>query len=149
MKEELARVAEQGYAVNDEELLPGYLVIAAPVLDATARTVTAISITLPVDHTHPEHEISHAALLIDAASRTSLLLGYNRLSSAGPCAELSFLAANGKSLDGCLRRFHRRPQPSPQAQTLAEPHRTTLMFAHKLSMLSFILWRAMMSRRVQ
>jgi DNA-binding IclR family transcriptional regulator len=25
MKEKLAQVAEQGYAVNDEELLPGYI----------------------------------------------------------------------------------------------------------------------------
>lgn len=32
MKEELAQVAEQGYAVNDEELLPGYLVIFGQML---------------------------------------------------------------------------------------------------------------------
>ncbi len=97
MKKELARVAEQGYAVNDEELLPGYLVIAAPVLDATARTVAAISITLPVDHTHSKHEISHAALLIDAASRTSLLLGYNRLSGARSMRGVKVSRRYGKS----------------------------------------------------
>jgi DNA-binding IclR family transcriptional regulator len=84
MKEELARVADQGYAVNDEELLPGYLVIAAPVFDANANTVAAISITLPVDHTHPENESAHAALLCDSALKTSLLLGYNRLSNTRP-----------------------------------------------------------------
>ena len=82
MKDELGKVAKQGYAVNDEELLPGYLVIAAPVLDATARTVAAISITMPVDRSHPKIELSHAASVMDAASRTSLLLGYNRLSVA-------------------------------------------------------------------
>jgi DNA-binding IclR family transcriptional regulator len=84
MKEELARVADRGYAVNDEELLPGYLVIAAPVFDANGSTVAAISITLPVDHTHPEIESAHAALLCDSALKTSLLLGYNRLSSIRP-----------------------------------------------------------------
>jgi DNA-binding IclR family transcriptional regulator len=82
MKEELARVAEQGYAVNNEELLPGYRVIAAPVLDAAGRTVAAISVTLSVDHTDPKNETSNVALLVDAAARTSLLLGYNRLSCA-------------------------------------------------------------------
>lgn len=81
MKEELMRVTERGYAVNDEELLPGYLVIAAPVLDATGKTVAAISITLPVDHAHEKSEISHTALLCDSALKTSLLLGYHRLSA--------------------------------------------------------------------
>jgi DNA-binding IclR family transcriptional regulator len=80
MKEELIRVADRGYAVNDEELLPGYLVIAAPVLDTSGSTVAAISITLPVDHTHPEKEASQAALLCDAALKTSLLLGFSPLS---------------------------------------------------------------------
>jgi DNA-binding IclR family transcriptional regulator len=77
MKEELARVADQGYALNDEELLPGYLVIAAPVLNASAGTVAAISITLPVDRTHPDKETSYAALLCESALKTSLLLGYS------------------------------------------------------------------------
>lgn len=80
MKEELVRVANQGYAVNDEELLPGYLVIAAPVLDASRTVVAAISITLPVDHTHPTKESSHAVLVCDAALKTSLLLGFSPLS---------------------------------------------------------------------
>jgi len=79
MKVELRRVAEQGYAVNDEELLPGYLVIAAPVLDANGRTVAAISVTLPVDHSHPTTEAAHAALLCATGMKTSLMLGYNPL----------------------------------------------------------------------
>jgi len=77
MKEELRRVKEQGYAVNDEELLPGYLVIAAPVLDASGKTMAAISVTLPVDHSHPKTEAAHAALLCATGMKTSLMLGYN------------------------------------------------------------------------
>jgi DNA-binding IclR family transcriptional regulator len=77
MRKELAELAERGYAVNDEELLPGYLVLAAPVWDASRRTVGAISITMPVDRSHPGKEHAHAALLCDAALKTSLLLGYN------------------------------------------------------------------------
>jgi DNA-binding IclR family transcriptional regulator len=77
MKEELRRVAKQGYALNDEELLPGYLVIAAPVLDRGGGTVAAMSVTLPVDHSHPAAEAAHAALLCGAATRISLMLGYD------------------------------------------------------------------------
>lgn len=82
MKDELRRVAEQGYAVNDEELLPGYLVIAAPVLDSTGTTVAAISVTLPVDHSHPKTEAAHAGLLCATGMKTSLMLGYNPLTKA-------------------------------------------------------------------
>ncbi len=82
MKEELIRIAEQGYAINNEELLPGYFVIAAPVFDESGSTVAALSITLPVDPMHPKGESSHAALLCDAALKISLLLGYSRLSGA-------------------------------------------------------------------
>jgi len=77
MKEELRRVSEQGYALNDEELLPGYVVMAAPLLDRAGKTVAAISVTLPVDHKHAATEAVHAALLCDAATRISLMLGYN------------------------------------------------------------------------
>jgi DNA-binding IclR family transcriptional regulator len=77
MKEELVQIAAKGYAVNDEELLPGYMVLAAPVLDSSGSTVGAISITLPAAHAHSGKEASHAALLCEAARKTSLQLGYS------------------------------------------------------------------------
>ena len=78
MKDEIAQVAANGYAVNDEELLPGYLVLAAPVFDSSHRTVAAISITLPVDHTNRRgKEMPHVKPLREAARKTSLQLGFN------------------------------------------------------------------------
>jgi len=77
MKEELNKVAVKGYAVNDEELLPGYFVLAAPVLDSSRRTVGAISITLSVKHRDIEKRLSYAGLLCEAARTTSLQLGYS------------------------------------------------------------------------
>ena len=76
MKDELARVKATGYAVNDEELLPGYLVLAAPVLDSSRRTVGAVSVTLPVDREHSERKSLYAVLLCEAARTTSIQLGY-------------------------------------------------------------------------
>ncbi len=77
MKEELALAAANGYAVNDQELLPGYIVLAAPVLDYGRNTVAAISITLPVEHTKSRNMASHVRLLCDAARQASLQLGSN------------------------------------------------------------------------
>jgi DNA-binding IclR family transcriptional regulator len=82
MKEELAQVAAKGYAVNDEELIPGYTIFAAPVFDSSRRTVAAISITLPVEHSNlRKKETAYVALLREAACKTSLQLGYNPRSS--------------------------------------------------------------------
>jgi DNA-binding IclR family transcriptional regulator len=84
MRKELAQVAARGYAVNDEELLPGYLVLAAPVFDFTCRMVAAISITLPVNLPQNESKTSHVAPLCEAAHKTSLQLGYNPQSGTIP-----------------------------------------------------------------
>jgi DNA-binding IclR family transcriptional regulator len=80
IKEELIQIAAKGYAVNDEELLPGYLVLAAPVFDSSGSTVAAISITMLADHTYQENEAPHSALLCEAARKTSIQLGYHLLS---------------------------------------------------------------------
>jgi DNA-binding IclR family transcriptional regulator len=84
MKEELAQVDAKGYAVNDEELLPGYLVLAAPVFNSTGRMAAAISLTLPVDHSQRENRTSHVASLLEAARKTSLQLGFNFSSGITP-----------------------------------------------------------------
>lgn len=47
LKEQLKQVAEQGYAIDDEELDPGVRCIAAPIRDYTRRIVGAISISGP------------------------------------------------------------------------------------------------------
>jgi DNA-binding IclR family transcriptional regulator len=77
MKKELLNIAAKGYAVNDEELLPGYYYMAAPVYDASGTTVATISITISADRAHREEEASYAALLCEAALKTSIPLGYS------------------------------------------------------------------------
>ncbi len=42
----LARVAKQGYAVNDEELAPGLRSVAAPVRDRTGQVVAAVNVSV-------------------------------------------------------------------------------------------------------
>jgi DNA-binding IclR family transcriptional regulator len=77
MKEELVQIKTNGYAVNDEELLPGYFVLAAPVFDANGTTVATISITMTADQVHSERVAACATPVCEAAWKTSLQLGFS------------------------------------------------------------------------
>ena len=76
MKKELHQIAAQGYAVNDEELLPGFYYIAAPIYDASGATVATISITISVDLAHSKELSTYTALLCETTRKTSIPLGY-------------------------------------------------------------------------
>lgn len=78
MEKDLAKIAAKGYAVNDEELLPGLVSLAAPVFGPSHETLAAISITLRADRVHAEKETAYTDPLCEAARKTSLLLGHNR-----------------------------------------------------------------------
>lgn len=81
MKHELAQVRKLRYARNVEELLPGYCVLAAGVGSGPDELpAAAISITLPIQEFSHEREASIAAMLKDAARKTSLQLGPNAAS---------------------------------------------------------------------
>jgi DNA-binding IclR family transcriptional regulator len=83
MREELEQVRRARYARNVEELLPGYWVLAAGVAAGPDDLpAAAISITLPLEEFSPEREASTAALVKDAARKTSLQLGPNAVSRA-------------------------------------------------------------------
>jgi len=81
MKKELLEIAAKGYAINDEELLPGYFYMAAPVLDDTGATAATISITISARLAHSKKETTYAALLCKAAHNTSIQLGYSPLTN--------------------------------------------------------------------
>ena len=79
LRAELERIAEDGYAVNDQELRPGLQAIAVPVRDESREVVAAVGIAAS-----PE-AISVAELtdalgphLISTAARISSRLGYRR-----------------------------------------------------------------------
>ena len=83
MEKELEKVRRARYARNVEELLPGYWVLAAGVATGPDDfPAAAISITLPLDEFSPEREAAIAALVKEAARKTSLQLGPNSISRA-------------------------------------------------------------------
>ncbi len=46
LQQDLFRIVERGYAVDDEEVAPGCYCVAMPVYDATERAIAAVSIAL-------------------------------------------------------------------------------------------------------
>jgi DNA-binding IclR family transcriptional regulator len=81
IKEELLQIVEKGYAVNDEELLPGFFIMAAPIYDSAGSTVGTISVTLLADKAHQgDGQPPYVAQLLEAARKASLQFGYHPLS---------------------------------------------------------------------
>jgi DNA-binding IclR family transcriptional regulator len=76
MRQEIAQVKKMRYARNVEELLPGYWVLAAPLVGQDERPAAAISITLPLEEFTPERETAVAALVKEAARKASLQFGH-------------------------------------------------------------------------
>lgn len=77
MKTELARIREQGYAFDDEEMDLGVRCIAAPIRDYTRRLVGAISISGPsmrISNERLESEL--IPLTLEASKELSTRLGF-------------------------------------------------------------------------
>ncbi|MFL6464397.1 MAG: IclR family transcriptional regulator [Bryobacteraceae bacterium] len=89
MKQELTRVRQNGYALNNQELLPGYIVLASPVRRRDGAIEAAISLTLPVEVCGPRNETEYAGLVKEAARKTSLQLGFRLRAIANPLARRS------------------------------------------------------------
>ena len=79
LRQELGRVRAQGLAVEDQELAPGLLAIAAPVRDGSDEVLGAIDITVEVVTTSLAWLLeTFGGSLIQTAAEISKLLGYRR-----------------------------------------------------------------------
>lgn len=73
-REELARVREQGYAVNDEELEEGVCAVGVPVLDGRGHAIASIGIATLLYRNSPKDLLEFVPLLQDAASEIAVQL---------------------------------------------------------------------------
>jgi len=77
LKETLARIREQGYALDNEEFSKGLMCVAAPIFNYSQREIGAISISGPT-HRIVEKRLEHLIPLVKSAAREiSRHLGYN------------------------------------------------------------------------
>ncbi len=77
LKIEVARVREEGFAYDQEEMMTDLCCVAAPVRDYTSRVVAAISVSVPAYRfQRSRNELRRATL--EAAGQISRRLGYYR-----------------------------------------------------------------------
>lgn len=77
MKEELKKIRERGYSVDDEENEIGVRCVAAPIFNWKGDVIAAISISGPTMRVTKEKVEEFSILIIEYARRISLELGYN------------------------------------------------------------------------
>ena len=76
LREELAKIRAQGFAVGNEEWQLGILAIAAPVRDSSGDVIAAVSISGPVKRLPDERWAALAARLKAAAALISSNMGF-------------------------------------------------------------------------
>jgi IclR family acetate operon transcriptional repressor len=76
LRQELAHIREQSYALAIEELEAGFSAIAAPIRNHDGQAVASLSLNGPSARLTPERLQEIAPLVVEAAGRVSVQLGY-------------------------------------------------------------------------
>lgn len=78
LRQELAKVREQSYAIAREELEEGLNALAAPIYDHNGRVIAAASVAGPAYRVTPEHLPQLVARLLKVTQQVSVELGYRQ-----------------------------------------------------------------------
>ena len=84
LREELGRIRQRGYSIDDQEVVMGVWCVAVPIVDRNGRPVGALSITGPSPKKAGREVMPLVEMLHDACGTVSRRLGYN---GAWPLAE--------------------------------------------------------------
>ena len=76
-KKELAKVRQQGFALDDEEAGLGSRCVAAPILDKSEKVTAAISVSGPITRINRDRIQAFATAVMDGARSISARLGYD------------------------------------------------------------------------
>lgn len=76
LREELGRIRQRGYAIDDEENAPGLRCLAAPIWDRSGYAVAAFSMSAPATVLTRDSFEKYSQILREAALRVSAQLGY-------------------------------------------------------------------------
>jgi DNA-binding IclR family transcriptional regulator len=111
LEEDLCEVRRRGYAVTDEELEPGLVAVAAPVLRDGAVVVAALSVSAPASRLTRARIATAAAQCAEQAAALSAVLGHRP--DAAPAAPAKAAPPAGSSFPA---RPHTKPHTKPHAQ---------------------------------
>lgn len=77
LREELKKIRNVGYAIDDEEYLIGLICFGAPIFDYHGDPIAAISVSCPKYRYDPDQHLTlYAELVAEAAERISRMLGF-------------------------------------------------------------------------
>lgn len=93
LRDELDRIRERGYAIDDQEVVPGVFCVGVPIVDRTGRPVGAISISGTSPKAPGPHIQPWVDLLNEAATSVSRRLGYTGSWPPQPIGERALLQA--------------------------------------------------------
>lgn len=82
LRKELARIREQGYALDEEETVVGLRCVAGPLLDHLGQIVAAFSVAGPSTRMTPERTPEIARLVKETSREISYRLGYKSTAGA-------------------------------------------------------------------
>jgi DNA-binding IclR family transcriptional regulator len=77
LKREFAKIREEGFAVDDEEAVPGARCVAAPIFDAGGKVAAAISVSGPITRITTDKLQPLSAAVKKAAGVISTRLGFS------------------------------------------------------------------------
>jgi DNA-binding IclR family transcriptional regulator len=75
-KEELTKIRQRGFAVDNEELVLGVRCISAPVLNSAGEAIAAISVAGPTSRVSEAKILLFGATVVDAAHAISVRIGF-------------------------------------------------------------------------
>lgn len=75
LQENLVTVQKNGYAIDNQEVIPGGICIAAPIYDKTSRVIAAISATIPLVRITDEFMAEAIEKIRSMANNVSMRLG--------------------------------------------------------------------------
>jgi DNA-binding IclR family transcriptional regulator len=76
-RRELQKIQRQGYALDDEEAVPGARCVSAPILDSRGEAVGAVSVSGPVTRLSLTHVATLADAVTNAARSISAAMGFH------------------------------------------------------------------------
>jgi IclR family KDG regulon transcriptional repressor len=75
LREELARIRKQGFAVGAGERTSGVLGVSAPIFDYKQQVVGSLSVSGPMPRFDMENALQYSALIMEKAKKISSILG--------------------------------------------------------------------------
>jgi DNA-binding IclR family transcriptional regulator len=80
-RQELEKIRQQGYAVDDEEAVQGARCVSAPILNSDREPVAAVSISGPITRVSPSQVAALAEAVNVAARAISSAMGFSQIES--------------------------------------------------------------------